>query len=178
MANTTVKNLDVQLLNAERKATTIKLDNPKDGLTKAQVVAAYQPAITNGWLLDREGERVMYIGDVIVNTSIKVSLEGEDFYVTPEALAFNFSTNVSSGSSDTKTITVTGADIQAVSFDQDALFKEIQIITNINQENNTADITLYAMQNLSLIDSQTKTFRINVWVNGQSVTVPCSAVFN
>ncbi len=103
---TNITTLDIQMLDADRKnATTIKLDFPKDGVTREQVSAAMQPAFTNGWLLTNSGSVAMYLGDVTINQSIKTKLDGEDFYITPAELyiATNGETPV------TSELTVAGA---------------------------------------------------------------------
>lgn len=95
---TTVTTLDIQMLNADRAdATTIKLDNPKDSVTREMVSIAMQPAFAKGWFLTNKGEPAMYLGDVTLNQSIKTKLGGEDFYVTPASLTIN--TNTESESS-------------------------------------------------------------------------------
>lgn len=77
---TTVANLDIQILSAERsETTTIKLDNPKQNLTREMVSAAMQPAFTNGWLLTSKGSVAMYLGDVTYNTSTKINWAAKIF---------------------------------------------------------------------------------------------------
>lgn len=106
---TTVTTVDIQLLDAERSgATTVKLDNPKNNLTREQISAAMQPALSAGWFLTNKGAVVMYIGDTTINQSIKTKLGGEDFYVTPSSLTFLNG----AGEQNPQDITVTGATIQ------------------------------------------------------------------
>lgn len=103
---TNVTTLDIQMLDADRKnATTIKLDFPKNDVTREQVSAAMQPAFINGWLLTNAGSVAMYLGDVTKNQSIKTKLDGEDFYITPNELVIM--TNESSPVSSE--LTVSGA---------------------------------------------------------------------
>lgn len=100
-----VQTVDVQLINANReRPKTYKFDNPKPNLTRADVTTAFSPALANGWLLAADDTTAMYIGDVILNTSKKVTLNGEDFYVTPSSFQLNANTP--------QTVTVTGAQIQ------------------------------------------------------------------
>lgn len=107
MATRTVTTLDIQMLDADRSnTTTIKLDNPKDSLTREQVSSVMQTAFTNGWLLTSKGNVAMYLGDVTINQSIKTTLEGEDFYITPSSL------DIATPNSDTtvtSNLTVAGA---------------------------------------------------------------------
>lgn len=105
---TNVKTVDIQLLDADRSnATTIKLDNPKDNLTREQVSAAMQPALSAGWFLTSKGSVAMYLGDITINQSIKTKLGGEDFYVTPSRLEFDIS-----NAEDGLDVQVSGATIQ------------------------------------------------------------------
>lgn len=105
---TNVTTVDIQMLDENRSnATTIKLDNPKENLTREQVSAAMQPAFANGWFLCNNGSVAMYLGDVTVNQSIKTKLGGEDFYVTPSSL--NFTAGSAEEGLD---INVSGATIQ------------------------------------------------------------------
>ena len=114
-SQTTVTNLDIQLLDADRSnATTIKLDNPKDSVTREQVSAALQTPLTEGWFLTSKGSTAMYLGDITINQSIKTKLGGEDFYVTPASLSFSMAS--SSQQEHTETITVVGATIQGYNF--------------------------------------------------------------
>lgn len=110
MADTTtnVTNLDIQLLDADRSGTvTIKLDNPKANVTREQVSAAMQPALSAGWFLSSKGTPAMYLGDITINQSIKTKLGGEDFYVTPSSITFN-----ASSAADGTTIQISGATVQ------------------------------------------------------------------
>lgn len=111
-SQTTVTNLDIQLLDANRSnATTIKLDNPKDSVTREQVSSVFQSPLSNGWFLAGNGSTAMYLGDITVNQSIKTILGGEDFYITPTALTLEVNNNVATG-----TITCSGAVIQGYNF--------------------------------------------------------------
>ena len=112
-SQTTVTNLDIQLLDAERSNTvTIKLDNPKNDVTREQVSSAMQTPLNNGWFLNSKGDTLMYLGDVTINQSIKTKLGGEDFYVTPSSV----DTNAVKGIPFETTITVSGATIQGYNF--------------------------------------------------------------
>lgn len=169
---TNVTTLDIQMLDAERKnATTIKLDFPKDNLTREQVSAAMQPAFANGWLLTNAGSVAMYLGDVTINQSIKTKLDGEDFYVTPAAI----NTNVTGYVTYETTVTVSGATIQGTN------------ITNINLDNvQENEIEIYSPKiaenglsveikiNLEKITGRrfTINFDIELVILGTIVTVP------
>lgn len=162
---TTVNTVDIQLLNADRAdATTIKLDNPNDGITREQVSAAMQPALTNGWFLTNKGSVAMYLGDITLNTSIKTKLGGEDFYVTPSSISMTVPLNQSSST----TVTVSGATIQGYN------------ITNITNHDPTytvviADNGLSATLTIKQNSANARgTFNLVVIVQGTSVVIPVS----
>lgn len=103
-----VTNLDIQLLDASHSnAKTVKLDNPMDNITREQVSAAFITPLANGWFLAGNGSTAMYIGDIVINQSIKTTLGGEDFYVTPDSISLR-----QTGGVATATVTVSGATIQ------------------------------------------------------------------
>lgn len=110
-----VETLDIQLLDESRSnATTVKLDNPRENITREQVSAAMQPAFANGWFLTSKGDVAMYLGDVTINKSIKTTLDGSDFYVTPTSLTMK-AVNESQTEYE-PTITVSGATIQGYNY--------------------------------------------------------------
>lgn len=160
---TTVTNLDIQLLDANRgDATTIKLDNPKDDVTREQVSAAMQPALAAGWFLTNNGSPAMYVGDITVNQSIKTKLGGEDFYITPTTLTLTVNNNIATG-----TITCSGATIQGYNF------------TSLNNiEYNSLRATI-AENGLSITINAFKTdssfsFVTTLVIQGVEVNVNCS----
>lgn len=104
MAQSTVKNLMIEMKSFDNDSTRVRLDNPKEGITRAQIATAMQPAFTNGWIITDKGSTAGYLGETVLETSTKISLEGEDFYVTPNSL------NITNGNE--YTLTVTGAKIQ------------------------------------------------------------------
>lgn len=159
---TTVANLDIQILNADRaETTTFKLDNPKQNLTREQVSAAMQPALTNGWLLTSKGSVAMYLGDVTYNTSTKIKLGGEDFYVTPTALTLT-RTNANSASGN---INVSGATIQGYNINN--LEYEPSVTCKIT--NNGLGLTVNAQSSGSLPAGN---FEVQLVIMGTTVTVP------
>ena len=162
---TTVTNLDIQLLDADRSNTvTIKLDNPKNNVTREQVSAAMQPALTNGWFLNSKGDTIMYLGDVTINQSIKTKLGGEDFYVTPDSITMVVPLNNSAST----TVTVTGATIQGFNFanvtNNDATY-------TAKVADNGLSVTLTIKQNTALSDG---TFDFILIIQGTQVVIPVS----
>lgn len=107
MAQSTVKNLMIEMKSFDNNSTRVRLDNPKNGITRSQIAEVMQPAFTNGWIITDKGSTAGYLGETVLETSTKIKLEGEDFYVTPNALYFT-----ADPGTQTKTLTVTGAQIQ------------------------------------------------------------------
>lgn len=164
--STTVTNLDIQLLNANRSAAvTIKLDNPKDDVTREQVSSTFQPALSGGWFLANDGSPAMYIGNITVNQSIKTKLGGEDFYVTPSEL--RFSANALQSSDQTTNVNVTGATIQGYNFSNSATNNSTKVV--ISENALTAAVTMAQGMYLSSQDPQ---FSIILIVQGQSIQIP------
>lgn len=167
---TTVTTVDIQLLDAERSgATTVKLDNPKNNLTREQISAAMQPALSNGWFLTNKGNVVMYIGDTTINQSIKTKLGGEDFYVTPSSLSFGMD---GQGTSDTKIVTVTGAVIQGYNITDENIENINSMQRDITVAENGLTITITIKQTQST--SPTGSFNLKLVIQGTIVTIPCS----
>lgn len=163
----TVKTIDVQLLNANReRPKTYKFDNPKDNLTRAQISEAFTPALSNSWLLAADGSVAMYLGDTTLNTSTKITLDGEDFYITPNSLTFG------AGSKLTLTLTVTGAQIQGYNVKDytessggaNAPYPQITISENGLAANVTFDNT----------GNYRGSFNLILIILGQEITIPCT----
>lgn len=113
MAITEVTTVDIKAYDADNNLTTYKIDNPKNNLTKAQVLAAFAPAIEQGFILVNSGAPLARIGDVIRNQSIKTDIEGEPVYFTPAEPSLVF-TPSGDYFETTTTIAVTNAPVQAV----------------------------------------------------------------
>ena len=173
---TTVTTLDIQMLNADRAdATTIKLDNPKENVTREMVSSAMQPAFTNGWFLTTKGDPAMYLGDVTINQSIKTKLGGEDFYVTPDRIG-----NPNSGQyfmipSDTKiaetSVSVTGATIQGYNWVLSSVFPNFIPTATISENKLSVNIKFDANNNVFPLNS-TATFSLILIIQGIEVTIP------
>lgn len=167
---TTVANLDIQILNAERaETTTFKLDNPKQNLTREMVSAAMQPALANGWLLTSKGSVAMYLGDVTYNTSIKTKLGGEDFYVTPTSFNETYNDN----EMKTLTVNVSGATIQGYN------------LTNFDVDNfvHTPDCTIlnngltFKFEGMPMTSENPITFKIQLVIQGVIIEVPVTLTY-
>lgn len=165
---TTVVNLDIQLLDADRSnTTTIKLDNPKNDVTREQVSAAMQPAFTNGWFLSSKGDPLMYIGDVTINQSIKTKLDGQDFYVTPSELTLTYDS--ASDKSAGGVITVSGATIQGTNF----VKSDYQARKSISVADNGLSVTVVVSNSSDTTQRPPAgTFTLILIIMGQSVYVP------
>ena len=164
-----VTNLDIQLLDVNREGTTtIKLDNPKTNVTREQVSAAMQPAFSEGWFISpKTGRTLTYLGDVIVNQSIKTTLGGEDFYVTPSSLNF---WNESEGDHYTSLdINVSGATIQGYNITD--LAQDAGYNVSVTISNNGLKATVH----LSNLNPQSSTtFNVVLIIQGTAITIPCS----
>lgn len=165
-STTNVTNLDIQMLNANHSAaTTVKLDNPKDNITREQVSAAMQPAFTNGWFLCNDGSTAMYLGDVTINQSIKTRLDGEDFYVTPSTLTFSGRDIQSSD------ITVSGATIQGynITSDNEIVREGFNVSLSENKLVATVKAEQYMLNNLT---AGTYNLQIVLIILGTEVNIP------
>ena len=166
MATKTVTTLDIQMLDADRSnTTTIKLDNPKDNLTREQVSSVMQTAFTKGWLLTSKGNVAMYLGDVTINQSIKTTLEGEDFYITPSELtiATNSDTEVHSD------LTVAGATFMGYDYGSKAESGSGNArITRVSIANNGLTLQIYAKGD----STHNVRYDFYVVVQGEKIKVP------
>ena len=171
---TTVVNLDIQLLDESRAdTTTFKLDNPKSNVTREQVSAAMQPALTNGWLLTTKGNVAMYLGDITINQSIKTKLGGEDFYVTPTAI--NWSNVGTEETEQTGTITCSGATIQGYRFENFNELTYIEIEPSANISANGLSITIKVSFQLDVSMTTVKILDLVLIIQGAEVTIPVNA---
>lgn len=171
---TNVVTVDIQLLDADRSdATTVKLDNPKPNITREQVSAAMQPALVNGWLLTNKGSVAVYLGDITVNQSIKTKLQGQDYYVTPDHLYIQLSSQA--GATATGTITISGATIQGFSITDSSIQNDaVEILMPTISENGLSiDISVKGLQT-----SGGATFNVNLIILGEKITVPCTVTRN
>lgn len=159
---TTVTTVDIQLLDANREdTTTIKLDNPKENITREQVSAAMQPALAGGWFLTNQDRVAMYLGDITVSQSIKRKLDGADFYVTPTSLTLTRMTaNNASGSISVSGATIQGYNIKPLEYEPSVTCK----ITN-----NGLGLTVNAQSSGSLPAGN---FEVQLVIMGTTVTVP------
>lgn len=171
---TTVTNLDIQLLDESRSdTTTFKLDNPKSNVTREQVSAAMQPALTNGWLLTNKGNVAMYLGDITINQSIKTKLGGEDFYVTPTQITWS---NVGTEETEqTDTVTCSGATIQGYRFDNINELTYIDTEPSATIASNGLSITIKASFQLDSSMTTVKIFDLILIIQGAEITIPVNA---
>ena len=163
---TTVKNLMVELKSFDNDNLRIRIDNPKDSVTRAAVAEAFQPAFTNGWITTNKGSVAGYIGELVLETSIKISLEGEDFYVTPNELTLAGTTP--------QTLTVTGAQIQGYNI------KNLQSSGSppLTESNISVTIAENGLTATVVMDQGTSSYRgsfnLILVILGQEVTIPCT----
>lgn len=176
---TTVKTLDFQMLDADRQdATLIKLDNPKNNITREMVSAAMQPAFANGWFLTTKGSPAMYLGDVTISTSTKVKLDGQDFYVTPSSFTQNWNKQTNGFTVD---INVSGATIQGYQYininnqvysASSGSFPVTMKFTPSIINNGLKFRMIIEASSTPMIEGGTLTFDIILVIQGTQVTVP------
>lgn len=171
---TNVTTVDIQMLNAERgSATTIKLDNPKDNITREQVSAAMQPALSAGWFLCTDDSPATYLGNITVNQSIKTKLGGEDFYITPSSLSLSAQVDQIA----TGTVNCSGATIQGINIDNIVGFDEhpedyVEFLSPVIAANGlSAQIKVKVIGSM---DGDTISFKVKVIVQGIVVTIPAT----
>lgn len=166
---TNVQTLDIQLLDSNRAdATTIKLDNPVQNVTREMVSAAMQLALANELLLTNKGSVAKYLGDITVNQSIKRKLDGQDFYVTPTELALTV-TPLSGVGDNSASVTVSGATIQGYNFKNfSRAFSQSALYGKISDNGLTFTITA---QPQTLVVSPI-TMDLELIIMGLSVIVP------
>ncbi len=164
-----VTTLDIQLLNANREnTTTIKLDNPVSNISREMVSAAMQPAFANEFLLTSKGDVAKYLGDIIVNQSIKRILDGQDYYVTPSELTLSYddSSDLSAGG----TISVSGATIQGYNIIRPANLY-YRYVGTIKDNGLTFSIAVTNAQDASQRPAA-GTFNVELVIMGQITTIP------
>ena len=164
----TIKNVEIQLIDNDARTTTIKLDNPKTNITKPEIITVFSTAISNNWLLSNYGNPIQGIGQVQLTTSEKILLEGDPVYVTPSTLSF---TLTNQKPADNKTVTVSGGPtIQGYN------------IRNLTNANLNYKITI-ASDGLSiqvivlttdLSAGDNGSFDLDLVVQGKIITVPCT----
>jgi len=167
MATSTVKNVMIEFKSFDDDALRIRLDNPRDGITREQISAAYQKAFLEDWIICSKGSIADYIGEIVVETSTKVSLEGEDFYITPNTLSIN----LGSSTKGSGNLTVSGAQIQGYNVKNIAGKSDVEYIKATIKDNGlTATVTV---QTTTSKDAS-GTFDLILVIRGKEVTVPCT----
>jgi len=167
MAQSTVKNLMIEMKSFDGDSSRIRLDNPKEGISRAQVAEVMQPAFLNNWIYTDKGSTAGYLGETVLETSTKISLEGEDFYITPSSLSFNASTQ----GDHIQTVTITGAQLQGYQFKNvvKTIGSQFDLFATI------ADNGLSVEVNVKTANiNQLGTFDFVVIVRGQEVTIPAT----
>lgn len=166
---TNIKTVDIQVVDETRSdITTVKLDNPRENLRKSDVSAAFASAFVNGWLLtNKSGRPAKYLGDVTINTSTKIKLNGEDYYVTPSSLTFP---DGNTQGNHIQSAVVTGAYIQGYRF-ENKQFSEQYVTLTANVSDN--GLTIEVNYKTSAVN-QPGTFDLILVIQGEEVTIPCT----
>lgn len=166
MAQTTVKNVMIELKSGDNDNTRIRLDNPINNITREMISAALQPALINEWIITDKGSKAIGIGEVVLETSTKVPLVGTDYYITPSSLNIN-----TPGGSGSGTVTVSGATIQGYNFRNFAGSTSNLYSYKATIANNGLSITVEVTTNTTTFSV---TFDLILVIQGTEVTVPCT----
>lgn len=164
MAQSTVKNVMVELRSFDNDNLRIRIDNPKTGITRAEIADAFQPAFTNSWIITSKGSTAGYIGEVVLETSTKISLEGNDYYVTPNSLTLEDTVE--------QTLTITGAQVQGFNI-KNFTSSGTPPLTPKNVNVIIAENGLSVAVAMST-SSYTGSFDLILIILGQEITIPCS----
>lgn len=163
MAQSTVRNLMIEMKSFDNDSMRIRLDNPKEGITRAQIAEVMQPAFTNNWIMTEKGSTAGYLGETVLETSTKIKLEGEDFYVTPNEIIFT----TGSGTQNA-TLTVTGAQIQGYNIKQIDEGGSSTLSVKIAENGLSATVTTTAPSS----GAYGGTWNLILIIRGAEVTIP------
>lgn len=163
-----ISTVDIQLVDENNKGSTYKLDNPKDGLTKSEVIQVFTSAINNNWLLSSTGGRVVSVGQVQLTTSEKVILQGETIYVSPVSAELT----ATSGTPATQTFSVTNGTVQMTELTLDAGSSGNFMNPSVTSTSNSVTVTV------SLAGTPTGTvinnYTLKILVDTVVFTIPIS----
>lgn len=171
----TTKVINVSTVDEDGKQTTFNLDNPKDDLTKAEVVSAFQVGIENSLLMSNQGTKIITVGTVAITTAEKIILEGEPVYITPNAINLATSTWYNEAQLSA-TVTVQNANIQAAQIANVQLAKGETVFTTndyyqiINVNENVITVN-FISRNEDTANS-TGTANLVIIINGVTYNVP------
>ena len=111
MASTTVQTVDVKCIDSDGNQTTYKIDNPKNNITRLEIVNAFNYGIQNGIIKSSYDNPIVSVGTTSLSTSTKTEIEGEPVYITPSSITLS---NVpANGSIESATVVVSNATVQA-----------------------------------------------------------------
>ena len=177
MATTTVQTVNISTIDEDGKQTTFNLDNPKENLTKNQVISAFQSGIDHGILISNYGSLIKSVGTVTLATSTKIELEGEPIYITPNSLEYTFN-RIVDGSSATKTVSVTNGTIQSagvtdLTVSSGGYLSNITVVSNFT----TSTVTVKVIEKGSS-NGTTYTGKLIIVIQGTSYSVPITITVN
>lgn len=169
----TTKTIEIKTYDENNHLTTYRLDNPKENLTKPEILSAFAAAIEQGILLSNYGETVTRIGEVSTTESIKTIIEGAAVYFTPANPTIKApSPNLASS---TVTVQVSNAPVQAVTVNSYSIevsdddWTEKMIVSAKNTDSSFT-VTLTNVSN-SAIEFNTATGYIETEIVIQGVSV-------
>ena len=168
-----VKNLDIQLIDEDAKTTTVKLDNPREDITKNQVISVFATAISNNWLLSNYGNPVKAIGQVQLSTSEKILLEGDPIYVTPERATLRPTPSTPS----TQTFSVANGTIQMVELSLESETQGQYISVSQTHTSDSITVTATLANNTPSPISTEKNYSLKILIGTTIVSLPIRAYY-
>ena len=164
-----VKNAVIQLIDDDAKSTSVSLDNPKNNLTKNEIVEVFSTAINNGWLLSNYGSAIKSVGQVQLTTSEKVILEGEAVYVTPASAEMS----PRAGTPANQVFTVTNGNIQMVELSLNSDSSGNFMVASETHTANSVTVTM-ALQG-SPTGTIVNNYTLKILVGTTVISIPISA---
>lgn len=167
----TTKTIDITTIDIDGNQTTFKLDNPKNNITKSEIINAFDYGIQNNLLMSNAGALIKSVGTTILTTSEKVEIEGDTVYVTPNELT----TKKDWGVTETSilNVTVTGAQPTLAYFEENTNTNLTNVLfeTNINQQQ--VSLTIFTKNNITIPDL---VGHLYIYVAGSTIRIPLRAV--
>lgn len=159
--------VQVTLLDAAGYARTLNLDNPKTGLTLAEIKAAFQPAISGRWLYGRS-DLVVDVQKAAYSTSTKIPIGGAEVVVTPSTL--NMTTR--QGSVVVQGAVISGAYITDLQYTSTISNWEIAWrMPEVNVNDNSVTVNLYAVNGSGSTNIE-GTSNLKIYFLNTSIVVP------
>lgn len=175
MANISdVQTVDVKCLDSDGNQITYKIDNPKDNITRLEIVNAFNYGIQNNIIKSSYDNPIISVGTTILSTSTKTEIEGDPIYITPSSITLS---NVPAvGSVESATVVVDNANIQA------AAVQNLKINGNVTSNyyatasvnEQATQVTVSFTTNANTQPNTTLTAELLILINNKPYIVPIS----